>query len=395
MSDTAHTVRQPSVKLAARYVFTDDAIADAMQLVTALTQLGQADRVRESLGGVMRAKRALATDKWTRTAETEFWASFARLSQAARECGVLHGPVTEHVQASGFLPWLRKVATFPGAIVVLLSFVLMAGWLWGKTLAETIEGERASLRYCLQTGAPEYDPAINPAAAAAPHEPDKGLSTALSEPSRIASCDHILASLEDKLDRAQAVAEKLYWMPVGPQATRPECDAAAGSGGPIGGKATCLILFAYNAPAADALGKIVQAFAIFVLPPLLGALGAWSYCMRQMIRSSSIDTSRSRLSDRRHWLNMLFGAMLGSAFALWTADKTGVPQMFASLPPLIAAFLAGYGRDFIFAWMDELLNRARGQRPEAPPAPADPAERPDPVPAEPRLKPASRVVGAN
>ena len=47
MSDPTSAPARASVKLARRYLFTDDAIADAMQLVTTLTQAGHADRVRD------------------------------------------------------------------------------------------------------------------------------------------------------------------------------------------------------------------------------------------------------------------------------------------------------------------------------------------------------------
>src|SRR5262245_23762254 len=104
MSTASAGAHGPSVKLSTSYVFTDDAIVDAMQLVTALTHLGQADRVKDAVSGVMRAKRALASERWTRTAEAEFWTSFGRLAQAAREVGVLNGPVRVPVHASGFWP---------------------------------------------------------------------------------------------------------------------------------------------------------------------------------------------------------------------------------------------------------------------------------------------------
>jgi hypothetical protein len=374
MSDTAAGAQTPSVRLSSRYLFTDDAIIDAMQLVTALTQLGHADRVKESIAGVMRAKRALATEKWTRTAETEFWTSFGRLAHAARDVGVLNGPVPEPVQANGFVPWMRKLVTFPGAIVVFVSLIVMIGWLWAKTVAETVDGERVALRGCLVAdseakSATDVATLLFAPKSDAPVKPD--------DASQLAACGHILVALEGKLGKAQRVADLFYQLPNDAQGDGKIAKAPCTGGGSK--EIFCQWMFAYNAPANDALGKIVQVFALFILPPLLGAMGAWSYTIRQMIRSPAADVARSRLGDRRHWLNMMFGAMLGSGFALWTTatGTNGPPGLFASMPPFIAAFIAGYGRDFVFAWIDEILQRAAGRGSAASRPASEPAERPE------------------
>src|SRR5262245_26666102 len=194
MLDTSAGASNPSVKLSPRYLFTDDAIVDAMQLVTALTQLGRAESVKESISGVMRAKRALATEKWTRTAEAEFWTSYAQLAHAAREAGVLNGPIPKPVKATGFVLGLRKLVTFPGAVVVFISLVVMCGWLWAKTLAETIDNDRVNLRDCLVSGS--KDKRTDDIVAAIFGDPAKPALTARSDYQRtLTSCAHILAAL--------------------------------------------------------------------------------------------------------------------------------------------------------------------------------------------------------
>jgi hypothetical protein len=396
MSEPSVGTTSPSVKLSPRYLFTDDAIADAMQLVTALTQLGQAERVKDAIGGIMRAKRAVATEKWTRTAESEFWTSYAQLAQAARAAKILNGPPAVPVQPNSFLNWLRKVATFPGAMVVALALVVMLSWLWAKTLAETVDNDRANLQGCLVAGSEKKTAdAVAPAIFGDPTKPASATATRPTHEETLASCAHILAALEDKLAKVQGVASLFLLLPGGTTEDEKRLVNAkcAGSGD---NAVFCQWMFAYNSPANDALGRLVMAVAMLILPPLLGALGAWAYTVRRMIRDPAADMTRSRLSDRKLWLNMMFGAMLGSGFALWTTEKSGVPELFGSMPPFIVAFIAGYGRDFIFLWMDDLLARLPRGRSEQPTrSTADTAERVEPAPAEPRLVQTSRAVGGN
>jgi hypothetical protein len=178
-----------------------------------------------------------------------------------------------------------------------------------------------------------------------------------------------------------------------PSAVDPDASKARCSGRPDS-MVFCQWMFAYNSPANDALGRLVQVFALFILPPLLGAMGAWAFTIRQMIRNPATDVTRSRLGDRRHWLNML-----GSGFGVWAtaSGANGPPGLFASMPPFIAAFIGGYGRDFVFAWIDELLQRAggRGATAAGPRGASDAPERPEPVPTEPRLVSSHRVAGGD
>src|SRR5262249_20254544 len=151
---------------------------------------------------VMGAKRALASERWTQTAEAEFWTSFGRLAQAAREVGVLNGPVHVPVHASGFWPRLRKLVTYPaaipGAMLVFVAVALMLGWVWAKTLAVTIDSERALLRGCLVPGSENL--AVTDAF---PNPPKPGFG--VDEKTIMAGCAHILASLENKLGNAQLI----------------------------------------------------------------------------------------------------------------------------------------------------------------------------------------------
>jgi hypothetical protein len=101
---------------------------------------------------------------------------------------------------------------------------------------------------------------------------------------------------------------------------------------------------------ARVAGGILQQF---VLPVLLGTIGALAYVLRstsEQIRSKTFST----VSPVRNLVRIVLGALMGVVIGLFT-DLSGK----ANLQPLAIAFLAGYGVEPVFSLFDGLIARLK------------------------------------
>jgi hypothetical protein len=91
----------------------------------------------------------------------------------------------------------------------------------------------------------------------------------------------------------------------------------------------------------------------FVLPVLLGAIGALAYVMRntsEQIRSSTFLTT----TPSRNLVRIVLGALMGVIVGLFTDLSTKV-----DLQPLAISFLAGYGVEPFFSLFDAIIARLK------------------------------------
>ena len=94
-------------------------------------------------------------------------------------------------------------------------------------------------------------------------------------------------------------------------------------------------------------------FLSFILPILLGAIGAIAYVVRT-ISDQIVNTTFSNTSPIRHIMRVTLGALMGVVIGLFSQLSNQL-----SLPPLALAFLAGYGVEAVFSMFDGLVQRFR------------------------------------
>jgi hypothetical protein len=103
----------------------------------------------------------------------------------------------------------------------------------------------------------------------------------------------------------------------------------------------------------------LQLFNFWILPCLLGTLGA----LTQAVRAIS-----GRLSERRGLLKTdtvqyFFSVLLGAAGAIVVgvfSSSRALPSTLAAVPPLILAFLVGYNANLVFSLIDAMIDNLRG-----------------------------------
>jgi hypothetical protein len=91
----------------------------------------------------------------------------------------------------------------------------------------------------------------------------------------------------------------------------------------------------------------------FVLPILLGIIGAIAYVLRstsEQIKNSTFSTT----SPIRNLVRIMLGALMGVVIGLFGGLSNQI-----SLPPLAMAFLAGYGVEAVFSVFDGFIERLR------------------------------------
>jgi hypothetical protein len=89
-----------------------------------------------------------------------------------------------------------------------------------------------------------------------------------------------------------------------------------------------------------------------VLPLLLGLLGAYSYVLRSMSREIQALTFAPH-SSLQHLVRLSLGALAGIVSGwLLRPEQIG---LLASVPAWTLAFVAGYGTELVFAFMDRLI----------------------------------------
>jgi len=87
----------------------------------------------------------------------------------------------------------------------------------------------------------------------------------------------------------------------------------------------------------------------FVLPVLLGGIGAIAYVIR-MISEQIRSFTFTRSSPIRHTMRATLGALAGFVVGLFSNLSSQI-----NLPPLALAFLAGYGVEALFSMFDGFI----------------------------------------
>jgi hypothetical protein len=91
------------------------------------------------------------------------------------------------------------------------------------------------------------------------------------------------------------------------------------------------------------------------LPLLMGLLGAYAFVLRKMTKEIS-DNSLARASALQHIVRLALGALAGFASSfLLTPELVGGAQI-KSLSSWAIAFIAGYGIELVFAFMDRIIS---------------------------------------
>lgn len=101
---------------------------------------------------------------------------------------------------------------------------------------------------------------------------------------------------------------------------------------------------------ANLIGAILLQF---VLPILLGTIGAIAYVLRntsEQIKNSTFSTT----TPIRNLVRVMLGALMGVVIGLFGGLSNQI-----SLPPLAMAFLAGYGVEAVFSVFDGFIDRLR------------------------------------
>jgi hypothetical protein len=91
-----------------------------------------------------------------------------------------------------------------------------------------------------------------------------------------------------------------------------------------------------------------------VLPLLLGWLGAHAFVLRKMA-SDIIQRSFAKASSIHHIVRISLGALAGVASTWFLTPELVAGDQFKHLPPWALAFIAGYGIELVFAFMDRII----------------------------------------
>lgn len=118
----------------------------------------------------------------------------------------------------------------------------------------------------------------------------------------------------------------------------------------------------------------LEALSLYLLPLLYGLLGASTYILRQL--REQIDASTfTATAIFRYRLRLGLGAVLGATVGLFFTSDT--PFVSATSLSLVAiAFLAGYGVEAVFSFLDFLVQKIRAATKPSPPAESSSPQRP-------------------
>jgi hypothetical protein len=103
--------------------------------------------------------------------------------------------------------------------------------------------------------------------------------------------------------------------------------------------------------------SVLQMFNYYLLPLILGLLGAVAFIVRRLL-SSLASTSYTLNSGRRYAMRLALGALLGVISGIFLAPEQTRLQPF-NLPLVVLAFLMGYSVEFAFSIFDALIERGR------------------------------------
>ena len=107
----------------------------------------------------------------------------------------------------------------------------------------------------------------------------------------------------------------------------------------------------------QAAKSILQVLNYYLLPLVLGLLGAVAFIVRSLLNRLST-TSYTLNSGRRHAMRLALGALLGVISGIFLAPEQTDLQPF-NLSLVVLAFLMGYSVEFAFSIFDALIERGR------------------------------------
>ncbi len=107
----------------------------------------------------------------------------------------------------------------------------------------------------------------------------------------------------------------------------------------------------------QAARSVLQMLNYYLLPLVLGLLGAVAFIVRRLL-SSLASTSYTLNSGRRYAMRLALGALLGVISGIFLAPEQTQLQPF-NLPLVVFAFLMGYSVEFAFSVFDALIERGR------------------------------------
>jgi len=119
----------------------------------------------------------------------------------------------------------------------------------------------------------------------------------------------------------------------------------------------------------QAAGSVLQVLNFYLLPLVLGLLGAVAFIVRRLLKYLAT-TSYTLNSGRRYTMRLALGALLGMISGIFLAPEQNQLQPF-NLPLVVLAFLMGYSVEFAFSIFDALIERGRKavSFDDSPPAP--------------------------
>ena len=92
-----------------------------------------------------------------------------------------------------------------------------------------------------------------------------------------------------------------------------------------------------------------------VLPLLLGLVGAYAWVIRRMTREIA-EGAFAPGSTLRHITRLALGALAGLASGWLFASSETVSAQLRNTPAWVVAFIAGYGIELVFSFMDRIVN---------------------------------------
>ena len=104
----------------------------------------------------------------------------------------------------------------------------------------------------------------------------------------------------------------------------------------------------------EAARTVISRLNDVYLPLLLGFLGAHAYILRRMSKDIS-DRAFAKGSAFNHIVRIGLGALAGLASTWLLTPEVVGGASFKALPVWALAFVAGYGIELVFAFMDRII----------------------------------------
>jgi hypothetical protein len=309
---------------------------------------------------VARAQAAHANDAWTPEIAQAFWDAFSKLctliQPATMACIAAANPVYPRKSWVFFgrevgrqsLAERTSVRCLPFMIVVLALVLSLQFYVWAITgLAKGIDDTIASAR----ASEAKLEVAYN-----------KSLAGQLSRPAQQALAAEAVKQVQDigvkgmgVINDVHLLAKLTFWtfdahMENKPKLPTDPMDIALNYDY---GQQIFPWLVPTVYPVQHNAALVVGIVGSFILPVLLGALGACAFVLRNISEQIRM-TTFSQTSPIRHLIRVVLGVLLGGIIGLFTNLTTQL-----TLPLLAIAFLAGYGVEGVFSMFDGFIERFR------------------------------------